>query len=171
MPPPPHAQFRNTLKNHPSPPRISSTRQDKLAAAAELASNLAMHVAGFKPLYLDDSSVPPAVRDAERRLLTEQAAGSGKPAAVVDKMVQGRLSKWAQEVCLLDQKYLLDDSLSVRQLLQQQSAALTTNGGAKGGGLHVAGFLRVQVGEGLEQEGGAPLDFAAEVAAMAAGGA
>jgi hypothetical protein len=57
-----------------------------------------MHVAGLKPLYLDAASVPPPVLEAERALLTEQAAGSGKPAAVVDKMVAGRLGKWAQEV-------------------------------------------------------------------------
>lgn len=57
-----------------------------------------MHVAGFKPLYKDRASVPESVMEAERQLLLEQAAGSGKPAAVLDKMVQGRLTKWAQEV-------------------------------------------------------------------------
>lgn len=57
-----------------------------------------MHVAGFKPLYLDADAIPGDVRAAEAKLLSEQAAGSGKPAAVVEKMVQGRLTKWAQEV-------------------------------------------------------------------------
>jgi translation elongation factor EF-Ts len=57
-----------------------------------------MHVAGLKPLYLEAAAVPPEVLEAERRLLTEQAATSGKPAAVVEKMVAGRLGKWAQEV-------------------------------------------------------------------------
>ncbi|KAI8473539.1 MAG: elongation factor TS-domain-containing protein [Monoraphidium minutum] len=138
-------------------------------AAAELAASLAMHVAGFKPLYSDRGGVPAAVLEAERKLLLEQAAGSGKPAAVLEKMVEGRLAKWAQEMCLLDQKYLLDDSVTVRQLLQRQGPALLGGGGGGGGGgLVVTGFLRVQVGEGL---GAAEAkSFADEVSEMAGGG-
>jgi translation elongation factor EF-Ts len=70
-------------------------------------------------------------------------------------------------VCLLDQKFLLDDALSVSQLLQQRAKALL-GGGAAAGGLRVAGFVRVQVGEGLEQQ--AAKSFADEVAEMAGGG-
>jgi elongation factor Ts len=72
--------------------------QDQAAAAAQLATNLAMHVAGLRPQYIDLSAVPETVLEAERQLLLEQAAGSGKPQAVLDKMVAGRLTKWAQEV-------------------------------------------------------------------------
>ncbi|KIZ06862.1 Elongation factor Ts [Monoraphidium neglectum] len=143
-------------------------QQDQAAAAAQLATNLAMHVAGLRPQYIDLSAVPETVLEAERQLLLEQAAGSGKPQAVLDKMVAGRLTKWAQEMCLLDQRYLLDDALTVRQLLQQQGAGKQGGGGVGGGALEVTGFLRVQVGEGLEAAEGAK-DFAAEVAEMAGG--
>jgi translation elongation factor EF-Ts len=71
-------------------------------------------------------------------------------------------------MCLLDQRYLLDDALTVRQLLQQQGAGKQGGGGVGGGALEVTGFLRVQVGEGLEAAEGAK-DFAAEVAEMAGG--
>lgn len=156
------------------PPEGSELPQEHREAAAQLASDLAMHVAGFRPLYKDAKSIPAAVMEAERKLLLEQAAGSGKPAAVLEKMVQGRLGKWAQEVCLLDQKYILDDSATVQQVLQRQAAALLPNKGGKGGpaaagALRVAGFMRVQVGEGIEQQQ-AHKDFAAEVAEMAGGG-
>jgi len=94
------AQTKTTKRNaaHPVQPNHHQHQQDQVEAAAQLASDLAMHVAGFKPLYLEPSAVPAAVLEAERKLLLEQAAGSGKAAAVVEKMVQGRLSKWAQEV-------------------------------------------------------------------------
>ena len=75
-------------------------------------------------------------------------------------------------MCLLDQRFILDDSLTVRQLLQQRAAGLLSGGGGggKGAALRVAGFLRVQTGEGLEPAGGSAKGFAEEVAEMAAGG-
>ena len=69
-----------------------------LQGLSSLGSELAMHVAGLKPLYLDPSSVEASHLAHERQVLTAAAASSGKPAAVVDKMVEGRLKKWYQEV-------------------------------------------------------------------------
>jgi len=72
----------------------------------------------------------------------------------------------------MDQRFILDDSVSIKQLLQQRAPALLGGGGGGGGApaLRVTGFVRVQVGEGLEQQGDGPKDFATEVAEMAAGG-
>lgn len=119
-----------------------------------LANKLAMHVVGALPRYLDRSSVRPEALDAERAFLREQAAASGKLAAIVDRMVEGRLNKFYEEACLLEQPYILDDKRKVAQ-------AVADAGQAAGAGLQVMGFVRVQVGEGLEI---GVKDFAAEVA-------
>lgn len=122
-----------------------------------------MHAAGMRPRHLDLASVPAPELAAERALLREQAAaapgGAGKPAAVLDKIVEGRMAKWAQEACLNDQRFVLDDSTTVGQLLRSRA-------------LRAAAFARVQVGEGLEAEApaGGAKSFADEVAEMAAGG-
>lgn len=128
---------------------------------AELSHNLAMHAVGMRAQYLSRDAVPASVLEHERGVLTEQAATSGKPAAVVQKMVEGRLGKFYEEVCLLEQKYLLDDS-------QKVAAAVKAAGAKLGVQLKVAGMLRVQVGEGLQSA--AAKDFAAEVAEMAGSG-
>lgn len=137
--------------------------QPALEAASALARDLAMHVAGMRPGHLSRESVPADVLAAESALLRQQAADSGKPAAVIDKMVEGRLAKWAEESCLLQQRFLLDDSQRVAQVV---AAA----GKAAGVPLRLAAFVRVQVGEGLAGGAGGAKDFAAEVAELAAGG-
>lgn len=126
----------------------------------EFSDKLAMHVVGAIPRYLDRTAVPDAVLDAEKNVLTEQASTSGKPTNIVEKMVQGRLRKFYQEVCLLEQPFIHDDKISVAEAIQQAEQLSGFHG------LKVTGFVRVQVGEGLESEseGGADT-FAAEVAA------
>lgn len=114
----------------------------------ELAHKFAMHVVAAAPRYLDRTAVPEAAVAAERALLTEQAAASGKPANIIEKMVEGRIGKFYEEVCLVDQPYVVDDKKKVGAV-------------AAAAGLRIAGFVRVQVGEGLEAE---EKDFAAEVA-------
>jgi elongation factor Ts len=119
-------------------------------ATADLAGKLAMHVVATRPLALDRASVPAALVDAERAVLAAQAAASGKPPAVAAKMVEGRLGKWFEAAALLDQPYLLDDARTVGAV-------------ATGAGVTVTGFVRLQVGEGLDAKGGGG-NFAAEVA-------
>ncbi len=135
--------------------------QELLPAAAQLARELAMHVAGMRPLYLARASVPPAVLQHETSLLREQAAGSGKAEAVVARVVEGRLAKWAEDTCLLQQRFVLDGGKRVQQVVADL-------GKQAGGPLAVTGFVRVQVGEGLDTGAPGAKDFAAEVAAMTA---
>lgn len=129
-----------------------------VAEAAELAQGVAMHAAGMRPLYLDRADVPAEALQRERQVLSAQASGSGKPEAVVAKMVEGRLSKYYEDVCLLEQKYLLDDAVKVRAAVSKLSKQLASP-------LRVAAFLRVQCGEGLDTVDKA--DFATEVASLA----
>ncbi|GAX75863.1 hypothetical protein CEUSTIGMA_g3306.t1 [Chlamydomonas eustigma] len=141
------------LKSEPAGALSNEVR----AQASELVSGLAMHAAGMRPLYVDRHSVPPEVLQHERQVLSVQAAGSGKPEAVIAKMVEGRLSKYYEDSCLLDQSYLLDDSVKVKGIIDR----LSEQAGCK---FSVEGMFRVQVGEGLEAAGRE--DFAQEVSKM-----
>jgi elongation factor Ts len=122
----------------------------------ELAHKLAMHVVGAVPKYLNKGQVPESALEAEKKLLTEQAAASGKPPNIIEKMVQGRLSKFYEEVCLLEQPFIMDDKKKVKDVVTEAGKSAHTP-------LELVAYLRVQVGEGLEEEGGKK-DFAAEVA-------
>lgn len=121
------------------------------------AAQLAMHVAAFNPKYVRVADIPAAVTAAERTSFEAQAAASGKPSSVADRMVEGWLKKWHAEVCLEHQPFLIDDSLSV-------GAAVTKLGESLGGSLAVTQALRLAVGEGVEKK---QVDFAAEVASAA----
>ena len=100
----------------------------------------------------------PAAVERERNVLREQARASGKPENVVEKMIEGRLRKFYEEVCLLDQTFVIDGENKVRQAIEQAEQDA-------GGSVKVAGFLRFQLGEGIERK---ESDFAAEVAAQLA---
>ncbi|KAI7839700.1 hypothetical protein COHA_006507 [Chlorella ohadii] len=130
---------------------------DAAATAQELAHKLAMQVVGAGPKYLDRSAVPSEALQAEAAVLREQALKSGKPEKIVDKIVAGRLDKFYGEVCLLEQAFIMDSDHKVQDVLKQNSKQL-------GSDLSISGFVRVQVGEGLEAEA---KDFAAEVAELA----
>ena len=134
--------------------------QTNIKILEDFSNKLAMHVVGAVPRYLDTSAVPDATLEAEKKVLREQASTSGKPANIVEKMVQGRLKKYYQEVCLVEQPYIHDDKISVAEAIQQVQHLSGVSD------LKVTGFVRVQVGEGLENEGADGAEaFAAEVAA------
>lgn len=117
----------------------------------ETARNVAMHVAAANPLYLDRSSVDQDALQKERDVYTEQARQSGKPEQIIEKIVEGRINKYCEEICLVDQVFVMDTDRRVGQVVTDASAE------AK-----IAGYTRFALGEGIEKEEG---DFAAEVAA------
>jgi elongation factor Ts len=126
---------------------------DKLAA---FGKQLAMHVAAAAPQAIGAEDLDPAALDRERSILTEQARASGKPEEIIEKMVEGRLRKYYEEACLLDQTFVIDSESKVRQ-------AVEAAGKDAGADIEVTGFHRFQLGEGVERE---ESDFAAEVAAQ-----
>ncbi|KAL7574405.1 hypothetical protein ACA910_008500 [Epithemia clementina (nom. ined.)] len=122
-----------------------------LGGTSELATDVAMHVAALNPPYATPDQVPANVLDKERSILTAQALESGKPASIVEKMVEGRIRKYLQDICCVSQPYVKDDSQTIQQLLTAHQASMV-------------GFTRLAVGEGLTKKVD---DFAQEVAKMA----
>ncbi|NUB43172.1 elongation factor Ts [Fertoebacter nigrum] len=118
-----------------------------------IAKQIAMHVAATNPASLSEKDLDPALVEREKNILTEQARESGKPEAVIEKMIVGRMAKFFEEVTLLGQKFVLNPDITVAQA-------------AKDAGVEVVGFVRMSVGEGIEKE---KEDFAAEVAKTLAG--
>jgi len=119
----------------------------------ELAKDVAMHVAAVNPMVVAAEDVPADVLNKESEIYTAQAAESGKPADIVEKMVSGRLRKYVEEVSLLEQAFVKDADTKVGKLV-------------KDGGAEVSSFSRFEVGEGIEKK---EEDFAAEVAAQLKG--
>jgi elongation factor Ts len=117
-----------------------------------LARDVAMHVAAANPLVMRASDVPTDVLDKEREIYAAQAAESGKPAEIVEKMIEGRIRKYVAEITLLEQAFVKDPDLTVGALLKKAGADIVS-------------FVRYEVGEGIEKE---VVDFAEEVAAQAA---
>ncbi|MEO1190160.1 MAG: translation elongation factor Ts [Pseudomonadota bacterium] len=118
---------------------------------------LAMHVAAASPQALSPADVDQEMLDRERRVLADQAKASGKPDNIIEKMVEGRMRKYYEEVCFLEQVFVVDGENKVK-------AAVETFAKELGSPVSVAAFLRLQLGEGIEKEED---DFAAEVAATA----
>jgi elongation factor Ts len=83
----------------------------------ELVKNIAMHIAASSPLYVNSEEVPPEVLEEEKDIIREQFKDSNKPPEIIDKIVQGKLGKFYQEACLLDQPYIKDDKMSVKDLI------------------------------------------------------
>ena len=119
----------------------------------ELAKDVAMHVAAVNPLVVNAEDVPADVLSKESEIYSAQAAESGKPADIVEKMVSGRLRKFVEEVSLLEQAFVKDPDTKVGKLV-------------KDAGAEVLSFVRFEVGEGIEKK---EEDFAAEVAAQLKG--
>ncbi|MDE2166654.1 MAG: elongation factor Ts [Alphaproteobacteria bacterium] len=132
----------------------STGASDALVAAGR---SLAMHVAAANPRYLDQASVDTKDLARERDVLREQAKASGKPDAIIDKMVEGRLKKFYEDTVLLEQVYVVDGESKVAKVVE----AAAKDSGAS---VKLAGFARFALGEGIEKES---TDFAAEVAAVA----
>ena len=122
------------------------------AGVADLGRDLAMHVVAINPMVVNSADVASDILDKEREIYLSQAQDSGKPEEIIVKMVEGRVKKYLAEVSLLDQPFVKDGNVKVGTLVKQA-------------GVQVQGFLRFEVGEGIEVE---ELDFAAEVAAQLA---
>ena len=123
---------------------------DMTGGSEELARDVAMHVAAVRPLALDESGLDPEVLAREREILRAQVASSGKPADIQDKMLSGRVAKFLKENTLLGQPFVKEPDLTVAKLLA-------------GKGAKVLGFVRFEVGEGIEKKVG---NFAEEVMAQ-----
>jgi elongation factor Ts len=119
--------------------------------------DLCLHVCANKPQYLTSEDIPADVLAREREIARDQAKQAGKPEAMLEKIVEGKLSKWYQEVCLVDQMFVKDDKKSVKQLVTELVAKIGEN-------IKIRRFARFELGEGLEKKSE---DFAAEVAARA----
>ena len=124
---------------------------DELSGLELLGRQMGMHVAAARPEALDISGVDPAALERERAVLSEQARGSGKPEAIIEKMVEGRIRKYYEDVVLLEQLWVHDGESRVKAVAKKAGVTLTN-------------FARYQLGEGIEKQTG---DFAAEVAAVA----
>lgn len=125
----------------------------------ELGRQVAMHVAAAKPEALSTDDVDPAELERERKVLKEQAIASGKPAEIAEKMVEGRIRKYYEEVVLLEQLYVMDGKTKVREVIEAAAQDL-------GAPIKLSAYTRFLLGEGVEKEEG---DFAAEVAAAVNG--
>jgi elongation factor Ts len=134
------------------------TAGDKDAARA-IGRQIAMHVAATNPMALDVDDLDQAAVDRERSIFSEQARASGKPDNIIEKMVEGRLRKFYEEVCLVKQAFVINPDLTVEKALAEAEKEI-------GAPAKIAGFVRFALGEGVEKE---ESDFAAEVAAAAKG--
>lgn len=106
---------------------------------AALARDIAMHIAATNPVCIDESGVPADTLERERRIFSEQAAESGKPPEIVEKIVTGRVAKFLKEVTLLGQPFVKDPDLTVGKLLKNADATVT-------------GFVRYELGEGIDKK-------------------
>ena len=113
----------------------------------EVAKDIAMHVAAMNPSYLTSNDIPEDVLNKEREIIKEQSMNEGKPAEIAEKMVEGRIRKFFKEVCLVEQEFIKDSSLSVGNY-------------AKNNNCSIVKMVRYEVGEGIEKRND---DFAAEV--------
>jgi elongation factor Ts len=134
----------------------SSASEEALRA---LGKQLAMHVAASKPESLRREEIDPALVARERAIFVEQASASGKPDSIIQKMVEGRIAKFYEEVVLLEQVFILDSKTPIRELIANAEKEA-------GAPIQVTRFVRFGLGEGVEKE---EKDFASEVAAVIQG--
>ncbi len=134
----------------------SDADADKLS---EVGKQIAMHIAAAKPLSISQDDLDPEELEREKSILAEQARDSGKPENIIEKMVEGRLRKYYEEVCLLDQVFVINGETKISDVLAKAGNDL-------GAPVSVSGFALFVLGEGVEKK---EEDFAAEVAAAAAG--
>jgi len=126
------------------------SRSDNFVA---LCKDIALHIAAAKPLYVEQAEVPADVLNHEKEILRAQALNEGKPEAIVDKMIEGRVKKFYEEVCLLDQPFVKDPSKTIKDIVNE--AVLTI-----GEKISIRRFTRYEMGEGLEKRSD---NFAEEV--------
>jgi elongation factor Ts len=119
-----------------------------------LVKDIAMQIAAAKPEYIRKEDVPEEAVEHEKAVLRAQALNEGKPEKIVDKMVEGRIEKYYKEVCLLEQPFIKEPDLTIKQLLTDKIAKIGEN-------ISIRRFARYELGEGIEK---AQTDLAAEVA-------
>lgn len=141
-----------TLSSYQHGSRISVLVKSK-GGSEELGRDIAMHVAASNPVCVSADQVPAELLEKEREIFSAQAAESGKPAEIMEKMIEGRIRKYLNEVTLMGQPFVKDPDQSVEKLL-------------KSAGAEVISFFRYEVGEGIEKKQD---DFVAEVMAQAKG--
>lgn len=132
----------------------STGDQGKLA---ELGKQLAMHIAASSPQFLESGDVDETSLEREKAIYREQAAAAGKPEDIIEKMVQGRVRKYYEEVVLLEQAYIMEEKTKVGKAVENAAKDI-------GAPVKVSGFVRFGLGEGIQKD---ESDFAAEVAAVA----
>ena len=116
----------------------------KSDAFQNLVKDIAMQIAAAKPLYVREDEVPTDALEAEKEILKAQALNEGKPEAVVEKMVEGRIKKYYKDVCLMDQDFVKDSSKTITQIVNEAILAI-------GEKISIRRFTRYEMGEGLEK--------------------
>ncbi len=124
---------------------------------ASLGKQLAMHIAATNPASLSENDLDPALVEREKQVQMDKARESGKPENIIEKMIVGRMSKYLEEVVLLHQIFVMDNETKI-------SDVIANAGKAAGNLIELTGFIRMELGEGIEKKED---DFAAEVASMA----
>ena len=123
----------------------------------QFTREVALQIAAMNPMFVRKEEVDPEVIERERTVLVAKAKESGKPEQIAQKMVEGQISKWMKEICLLDQPWVKDSDKTIDQVQQELIAKIGEN-------IKIRRFVRFELGEGLEKK---KSDFAAEVAAQA----
>ncbi len=126
----------------------------KLEEFKEFGKDIAMQIAAASPLFVRREEVTADVIETEKEIIRAQALNEGKPVAIVDKMVEGRISKYYKEVCLMEQPFIRNPDVTIEQLLQEKIAKIGEN-------ISIRRFSRYEVGEGIEKK---EENFAEEVA-------
>ncbi len=134
---------------------VLESNADK-AALTELGKKLAMHAAAARPECLAISNVPSANVEREKAIFVEQAKSSGKPESIIEKMVEGRIRKYYEEVVFLEQVFIIDNKTKITDVIAEEAKKL-------GHPIKLVDFARFELGEGIEKE---EADFASEVAKM-----
>lgn len=119
----------------------------------DLVKDIAMHIAAVAPLYVRPDDVPADVLDKEKNVYREQLQAEGKPADMIEKILEGKINKYLSEICLLNQPFVKDEDKTIDQLLTEKTGEI-------GEKITVRRFARYELGEGIEKE---EKDFAAEV--------
>ena len=124
--------------------------------AKELAHDVALQIAASKPLYIKPEEVPAEVIEHEKKILKEQIVNDGKPENIAEKIVAGRIGKYYKEVCLLNQPFVKDSSMSIDEYVKSFAKDMGVE-------IKIASFVRFEKGEGIEKKED---NFAEEVAGM-----
>ncbi|MBI2989925.1 MAG: translation elongation factor Ts [Candidatus Magasanikbacteria bacterium] len=119
-----------------------------------LVQDIAMHIAASSPKYLSREEVSAEEIEKEKDVYREQLKNEGKPAEMLEKILEGKLAKWYQEICLLEQKFVKDEDKTIEQLLQEKTVEI-------GEKISIRRFVRYELGEGIEKQA---CDFVSEVA-------